>query len=271
MLTLYIVVEQVLRDGRVVEFVVFSFTLLFTLYYLWQAVQGRPTPLRELPQVAAISEGVDRAVETGQPIYVSPGDMAYLEGMYAPMTLAGMNVVRYTTRLAIQRGARVILPVPCNAGTLPLLDGIFREVAVAEGKPETYRRDDVIWFGPDQGHHSMGLTSIIAREGCACAIFNGACRGGGTNSPVGWAREYGGLVIGGTARLLHQGSWAMLSDYPCFMDDVYAMGAECSQDDVVKSAQVGGDVSKLIVLAMVIIFSVLAIALGQPVLDVLNL
>jgi hypothetical protein len=262
---------QQIEAGKGLEFFVFFVTLAATLYYTWQAVQGNPQPLRDLPQVAAISEGVDRAVETGRPVYVSPGDMAYLEGMYAPMTLAGMNVVRYTTRLAVQRGARVILPVPCNAGTLPLLDGIFREVAVEEGRPETYRREDVIWFGPDQGHHSMGLTAVIAREGCACAIFNGACRGGGTNSPIGWAREYGGLVIGGTARLLHQGSWAMLSDYPCFMDDVYAMGAECSEDDVVKSAQVGGDLSKLVVLAMVIIFAIAAIVVRDPVLDIFNI
>lgn len=266
-----IFVEQVIRAGRALDFFVFVVALIATIYYTWQAIQGKPQPLRELPQVAAISEGVDRAVETGMPIYVSPGDMAYLSGMYAPMTLAGMNVVRYTTRMAIQRGARVILPVPCNAETLPLLDGIFREVAVAEGKPETYRREDVIWFGPDQGHHSMGLTSVIAREGCACAIFNGACRGGGTNSPIGWAREYGGLVIGGTARLLHQGSWAMLSDYPCFMDDVYAMGAECSEDDVVKSAQVGGDLAKLVVLGMVVIFAALAIVLREPILDIFSM
>jgi hypothetical protein len=265
-----ILIQQI-EAGKGLEFFVFFITLAATLYYTWQAVKGNPQPLRELPQVAAISEGVDRAVETGRPVYVSPGDMAYLEGMYAPMTLAGMNVVRYTTRLAVQRGARVILPVPCNAGTLPLLDGIFREVAVEEGRPETYRREDVIWFGPDQGHHSMGLTAVIAREGCACAVFNGACRGGGTNSPIGWAREYGGLVIGGTARLLHQGSWAMLSYYPCFMDDVYAMGAECSQDDIVKSAQVGGDLAKLVVLAMVIIFALAAIVVREPILDIFNI
>lgn len=63
----------------------------------------------------------------------------------------------------------------------------------------------------------------------------------------------------------------MLSDYPCFMDDVYAMGAECSQDDVVKSAQVGGDLSKLVVLAMVIIFALAAIVVREPVLDIFNI
>jgi hypothetical protein len=63
----------------------------------------------------------------------------------------------------------------------------------------------------------------------------------------------------------------MLSDYPCFMDDVYAMGAECSEDDVVKSAQVGGDLSKLVVLAMVIIFAIAAIVVRDPVLDIFNI
>jgi glutamate synthase domain-containing protein 2 len=63
----------------------------------------------------------------------------------------------------------------------------------------------------------------------------------------------------------------MLSDYPCFMDDVYAMGAECSEDDVVKSAQVGGDLAKLVVLAMVIIFALAAIVVREPILDIFNI
>jgi hypothetical protein len=63
----------------------------------------------------------------------------------------------------------------------------------------------------------------------------------------------------------------MLSDYPCFMDDVYAMGAECSEDDVVKSAQVGGDLSKLVILAMVIIFALAAIVVREPILDIFNI
>lgn len=253
-----------IATGRYTEFLIMVVTAIATYYFLWMAVRGKPQELREMPQIDAISDAVDRGVETGRPVYCSPGDMAYLSGMYAPMTIAGMNVIRYTARLAVRKGARIILPVPCNPEAMPLIDGIFREVCVAEGKPEAYKRDDVIYYGVDQSHHSMGLTATIAREGCAAAVFCGATRGGGTNSPAGWAREFGGIVIGGTARYLHQGSWAMLADYPAFMDDTNAMGAVASGDDVVKASLVGGDIVKLVIVAFVIVAIILAAA-GLPV------
>jgi hypothetical protein len=180
------------------------------------------------------------------------------------MTIAGVNVIRYTARLAVQKGARIILPVPCNPEALPLIDGIFRESCVAIGKPEAYRRQDVIYYGTDQANHSTGLTATLAREGVACYVEVGAATGGGSSTPAGWAREFGGITIGGTARYPHQGTWAMLADYPLFMDDIFSIGAMCSGDDVVKASLVGGDIVKMALVAVIILFTILAAA-GLPV------
>jgi len=255
--------SQIIATGKVAEFVVFIVSAVAGIYYLWSAMQGKAQELRKMPQIDAIAEGVDRAVEQGRPVYISPGDQAYLSGMYAPMTIAGMNVLRYTTRLAVQRGARVIIPVPTNPESMPLIDGIFREVCVAVGKPEAYKREDVIYYGTEYYNHSMGLTTTMAREGVSCLVEVGAVTGGGSSSPAGWAREFGGLVIGGTARYLHQGTWAMLADYPMFMDDIFSIGAICSGDDVVKASLVGGDIVKLALVAVTLLFIILAAA-GQP-------
>jgi len=97
-----------------------------------ESTQGKTQELRKMSQVDAISDVVDKAVEEGKPIYISPGDQAYLSGMYANMTITGMNVLRYTTRLAIQRGDESHIPDSSQPESLPLIDGIFKEVAVAE-------------------------------------------------------------------------------------------------------------------------------------------
>jgi len=258
--------SQIIATGKVAEFVVFIASAIAGIYYLWSAMKGKTQALRPMPQVDAISEGVDKAVEEGKPVYASPGDQAYLSGMYAPMTITGMNVLRYTAKLAIQKGARVIFPVPVNAESLPLIDGIFREVCVAAGKPEAYRREDVIYYGTEYSLHAMGLTATLAREGVSCYVEVGAITGGGSSTPAGWAREFGGLVVGGTARYLHQGTWAMLADYPMFMDDIFSAGAICSGDDVVKASLVGGDVVKLALVAITVLFAILAAA-GLPALS----
>jgi len=254
---------SIIVAGKVVEFLISVMIAVAAIYYLWSAMKGKVQDLRLMPQVEAISDVVDKAVEEGKPVYISPGDQAYLSGMYAPMTIAGMNVLRYTTRLAIRRGARPAYPVPVNPESLPLIDGIFREVCVAEGKPEAYRREDVIYYGSEYNSYTTGFTATISREGASGLVEVGAITGGGSSTPAGWVREFGGTVVGGTARYLHQGTWAMLADYPMFMDDIFAIGAICSGDNEVKASIVGGDVAKLILFGITLLFSILAV-LGVP-------
>ena len=261
---------SVIEAGKNVQFGIFIVMLIATIYYLQRALAGHNIEMRKMEQVDAISDAVDRAVEEGNPIYATPGNRAYLSGMFAPMTIAGMNAIRYTARLCVRRGARIILPSPVNPEALPLIDGIFREVATAEGYPDAYKREDVIFFGGDQNQYSMGFTGTIAREGVSGAVFCGATTGGGDNSPAGWVREYGGMVIGGTARVGHQGSWAMLADYPLFMDDIYGFGAICSENNVVRSSMIAGDLTKFIAVGLVLLGAILA-AVGLPMLDWLAL
>jgi len=255
--------SMAVQSGKIVELAVSIITAVAALYYLWSAMQGKSQELRHMTQLDAISDGVDKAVEEGKPVYISPGDQAYLQGMYAPMTIAGMNVLRYTTRLAIRRGARVIYPVPVNPESLPLIDGIFREVATAEGKPEAYRREDVVYFGSEWYTYAGGFAAHLAREGVSALVEVGAITGGGSSTPVGWVREFGGMTVGGTARYLHQGTWAMLADYPLFMDDIFAIAALCSEDNEVRASIVGGDVVKLFLFGLTLLFAILALA-GQP-------
>ena len=250
--------------GRFTELLFFLVALVATLIPLWLAIKGRKFPLRLLPQIAAISDGVDRAVETGKPIYITPGDAAYLSGQYAGMTMAGMNVLRYTARMAVQKGAaRVVFPVPGTPECLPLIDGIYREVCVAAGKPEAYRRENVIFFGTEFAH-SVAQAGMIQREGCGLYVEVGAVGGGGSAVPLSVAREMGGLIVAGTARYVNNGLLAVYADYCLFQEDIFAAGAYCSDDELVKTSQVGGDLLKILTIGIVLVLIVLAFA-GQPI------
>ena len=73
-----------------------------------------------------------------------------------------------------------------------------------------------------------------------------------------------------TARYAHQGTIAMLADYPGWMDDVYALGAQASGDEIVKSSVMAGDVVKAIIMALAVATVFIALA-GQPILTWLNM
>jgi len=247
---------SIIAQGRLVEFLIFFATAIATVYYLWRAIKGHPQELRMLPQVEAISDGVDRAVETGKPVFVGPGANAWLWGQYALMTIAGMNITRYTLTLAVRKGARPILVGPHGTDVVILMDGIFREVCVREGKPEAYKREDVEFYA---GQYSIGLTASLLRNGCACLVLVGGLGGGSDSCPAGVARMIGGLVVAGTPRVLHQGTFALFADFPLFMDDCFAAGALVSGDEVVKASLVGADVIKLVLVGVTIVFLVFAL------------
>jgi hypothetical protein len=257
-------------SGKYLELLLFLVTLAAVLYPLWLAIKGRKFLLRVLPQIEAISDGVDRAVESGKPVYISPGDQSYLSGQYAGMTLAGMNVLRYTARMAVEKGAAVTFPVPTTPESLPLIDGVYREVCVAAGKPEAYRRENVVYFGTEYVGHSVAVSAMIERQGCALYVEVGAITGGGSAVPLLWAREMGGVIVAGTARYVNNGFMAVYADYPLFQEDIFAAGAYCSNDEVVKSSQVGGDLIKIFVIGMTLALTILAFG-GQPVLNWLKL
>ncbi|MEM2921702.1 MAG: DUF6754 domain-containing protein [Candidatus Bathyarchaeia archaeon] len=255
--------------GKLAEFLVFIVGLVAGLYFLWLGMRGKTFKLRRLAAVEAIPEVVDRAVETGKPIIVGAGELAYLSGMYSTMTIAGMNVLRYTARESFKKGARVIAVSPVNPEALPLMDGIIHEAAVEVGRPEAYRREDIKWYGPTENQLQVGLAGTIGLEGCAAYIMVGAITGMQI-ADMGAARMADGIIIGGTARYYHNGTWATLADYSLFSDDIYAAGAICSGDPVVMSSVVGGDVVKYILIAVTLILTVIGVA-GAPVISWLRI
>lgn len=225
--------------------------------------------LRWLPQLEAIEEGVSRGAEEGKPVICTPGNFAYLSGMYAPMTIAGMNIFRYTATLCVRKGVRIIGGVPQYPEVISLMDGIFREVCTAEGKPEAYKREDIVYSGNTESSYSIGLQGLIGTYGCSCFIGIGA-NASSVSTPTGFARLAGAITITGTARWGMQGTFAMFSDYYLAMDDVYSAGALVVEDEVVRSSLIGGDVGKWVSVLIILIGSIAAVV-GIPILEWLNI
>jgi hypothetical protein len=252
-----------LKANRITELTFLLFCVVATAFYQIRAMRGKNEPMRRMEQIEAISGGVDKAVEEGKPVFVGPGNMAYLSGLYATMTISGLDILRYTARLCVRKGARVIFPVPCTPETLPLIDGIFREVCVSEGKPEAYRREDVHYYGSSESSYAIGVGDDIASNGCSLGVFTGA-NSSAEMYACGTTRQQGGMVIFGTPRYSHQSTAFAMADYPLFCEDLYGAGAYASGDPIVAASMAGEDIIKLaFVVIGTIVFTVL-VAVGMP-------
>lgn len=237
----------------------FVVALVDVLYHTWSALSGKlAMELRMLAPVESISDGIDRCKEMGKPLYLTIGCYAELSGLYAPMTISGINIQRYTSRLAVRRDVDPWFMVPMIPEALALIDGVYREVCVAEGKPEAYHRDHVQWFGQLEAGYSTGAAGMAARLRAGCAVCAGAMSGTGDIAPTATNRTVGALMIGGNARYTHQGVYSIWYDYTLWTSDVYAAGAYCSGDVLLRSSVMANDIITFVCIAI----GVVALALG---------
>jgi hypothetical protein len=126
-----------------------------------------------------------------------------------------------------------------------------------------------MYFGNSQNSYCLGMIAAVARTGASLYVAIGGLSGYGDVSNSANARIQGAVTVMATARYAHQGTITMLADYPGWMDDVYAIGAAASGDDVVKSSVMAGDVVKFGLILLIIAASVLA-ATGLPVVSWLS-
>lgn len=253
-----------LRAGAGWILVFFAIALLDVLYHSWGATSGRMSlDLRLLAPVEAISDGVDRCKEMGRPVYLTVGCYAQLSGLYAPMTISAINIQRYALRMAIREDVEPWLMVPMIPEALPLIDGVYREVCVAEGKPEAYHRDHVQWFGQLEAGYSTGCAGIAERIRAGTAICAGAMSGTGDIAPTAANRTVGALMVGGCARYTHQGVYSIWYDYTLWTSDVYAAGAYCSGEPMMRASVIAQDIVTLFAVALS--FIALAVGVGMGV------
>jgi hypothetical protein len=248
-----------LKTGAGWILIFFIVALLDVIYHTMGALSGKMAlELRSLAPVEAIADGVDRCKEMGKPVYLTAGCYAQLSGLYAPMTISAINIQRYTLRMAIREDVEPWIMVPMIPEALPLLDGIYREVCVAEGKPEAYKRDHVQWFGQLESGYSTGCMGIAERIRAGTAVCAGAMSGTGDIAPTAANRTVGALMIGGCARYTHQGVYSIWYDYTLWTSDVYAAGAYCSGEPLMRASVIAQDIVTWICIGL----SLIALAAG---------
>jgi hypothetical protein len=251
----------IIEAGKNFEFVWFLTIAAVGLYYLWQGIQGKTYKVRLLPQIQAIDDAIDRAVEMGRPVWACPGGVSRFSGTLVDMTIVGLNVMRYVIKKSLQKGAAIKCICPCKTGSQPIIDGIYREQCVAQGKPEAYSRDNDYYWGDGVRSWNLGVMTAVEDDNPALFVDVGAWTSDCDLTGNAWVREVGGIVIAGTMRWHHQGVMALISDYPLFISEIHGAGAYASEDPKVLATVMSADILALLEVAMLLVIGV-AVAAG---------
>jgi len=137
-----------------------------TFYYTANRFRrGGKFSIRPLDAIPKMEEAVGRATEMGRPVHFSYGMGAFDAQYFAAFTLleyaAGL-CAKYDTRLIIS----IYLPE-----VVPMTEEVVRKAYTDAGKIESYRPDDIRFWG---GSHNPAMIGLISREQVAANFMIGS-------------------------------------------------------------------------------------------------
>lgn len=257
----------VLVEGRVAQFVILVVFAIAVIYFIERARRGKVPKIRKLPGLDAIDEAVGRATEMGRPVIASHGIAGY-EDYFAPQTASGMSVLGYVSRLCAKYDTELL--VPCRYSALvPVAQEIVQQAYIAEGKPEAYKPDNVMYLSDEQFAYSIGYMGLMTREKVAANIMIGAY----------WAESLqlaetgfiaGAIQVSGTANYHQIPFFVVCTDYCLIGEEIFAAGAYLSKDPVLTGSLAGQDVGRIIAELLMILGTILATAGSTWLVDILS-
>lgn len=210
------------------------------------ARQGRPVFVRRIAGLDELDDALGRATEMGRPIIFSPGfgDLGQMS------TYAGLACLEYAVRKAAKFGIRVIVPV-AGATMFPVTQDIVKDAYTAEGKPELYHPDDVLYLSGDQNAFAAAVTGIMERQRIGAAFYFGSY-GFESLLLAETGQRVGAIQVAATDSFFQVPFFIAACDYTIIGEELYAAGAYLSREPTMLGSLSGQDYGKVIVGALLV-------------------
>jgi len=251
------------RTNCLIALVVF---VSLVLYFIRAAKRGHEFYVRPIPGVQAIDEAIGRATEMGRPILYVPGTSSI--GDVA--TIASLNILAEVAKKTAQYETPLIVP-----NRDPIVYTVAREVVKESynkaGRPDAYNPDSVYFVTDAQFAFAAAVDGIMTREKPS------------TNFLIGmfWAESLimaetgaatGAIQIAGTDAVTQLPFFITACDYTLIGEELYAASAYISKNPTLLSALKSQDYGKLVIVAILILGTVIALAnIGVPVFNLFNI
>jgi hypothetical protein len=216
--------------------------------------------IRRLAALDAMNEAIGRATEMGRPVHFTAGD-SDLIGADSSMMIAGITLLGFIARAVARYNARLLVSVGSDQ-TLPMTIETVKQAYQAEGREDAFQLDSIRYIPTTAMAFSAAVTELIVSEKVASNIMVG----GFSNLAIFLAEagfRAGAIQIGGNPRLVQMPYFAISCDHLLIGEEVYSTGAYLSDDPETKGTIGGQDISKILVMGVLLI-GVLLMTVGNP-------
>lgn len=232
----------------------FIFTFLFCgliYYFIIQARRGKDLFIRKMVVIDAMDEAVGRATEMGKPILYISG----LSTISDVATIAAINILSGVAKKTAQYDTRLI--VPCrDAVVMTVQQEVVEEAYLAVGRPDAYRKEDVFYLTDDQFGYVAAVSGIMVRDKPATMLYMGMFYAESLILAETGAST-GAIQIAGTDAVTQLPFFITACDYTLIGEELYAASAYISRDPLLLGSLKGQDWSKIILLVMFVVGTLL--------------
>lgn len=231
-------------------------TGLLVAFFIIRGKRGKSLYLRPIAGLLAVDEAIGRATEMGKPILYSSGR----GGMQRPATIASMNILGSVAEKVATYGTPLIFP-----NNDPVVTAVAQEVAregyAKAGHPDSYKPDDIYFVTDSQFGYAAAVDGIMLRERPATNLFFGTFEAESLILAE-TGNSIGAIQIAGTDSSIQMAFFMVACDYVLIGEELFAASGYLSQDPQVIGSLKGSDISKIIIISIIMIGVLLAV-LGQ--------
>lgn len=230
------------------------------LNFIYRARRGKQLFVRKITGLQAIDDAIGRATEMGKPILYCPG-IGYIEDI---ATIASLNILGEVAKKCGQYDTKLINP-HCDPIVYTVAREIVKESYTNVGRPDAFDPDSVYYVTDSQFAYAAAVDGIMLRSRPA------------TNFLVGWFRaeslimaetgaSTGAIQIAGTDQVSQLPFFVTACDYTLIGEELYAASAYISREPLLLGAIKGEDIGKVIIAAVILTASIIALISNVPVL-----
>ncbi len=235
------------------------------LWFIYHARKGKQLFIRKISGLEAVDEAVGRATEMGKPILYVPG----LATIDVISTIASMNILSQVAKKTAEYNTTLLVP-----NRDPVVYTVAREVVkeayTDAGRPDAFNPDSVYFLTQDQFGYTSAVCGTMVRDKPATNLFIGYF----------WAESLvlaetgattGAIQIAGTDSIFQLPFFIVACDYTLIGEELYAASAYLSREPLLLGSLKGQDWGKMIILALLLLSSVLALLGWDKVVSLFNI
>jgi hypothetical protein len=245
--------ENWYNSGRTNVLIGIIVTGILVALFIYRGRRGKSLYLRPIAGLQAVDEAIGRATEMGKPILYSAGR----GGMSRPATMASMNILSTVAEKVAIYGTPLIFP-----NNDPVVTAVAQEVAreaySRAGHPDAYNNDNIYFVTDSQFGYAAAVDGIMMRERPATNLFFGTFEAESLILAE-TGNAIGAIQIAGTDSSIQMAFFMVACDYVLIGEELFAASGYLSKDPQVIGSLKGSDISKIIIIAILIIGALLAV------------